>query len=123
MISNLDPIGTTQVVSSFMKGDTRGAVVAGVLALPNLFGVSKGTLMSGDFLVAEVGKVEVGAQFSRVDKTLHADVLALYGPTNVGLSTTTRKLLASIMGFAKEEGFEYVRISAVSVRNDKLRES
>lgn len=121
-ISTLDPTGATAVVGSFMKGDTGGAVVAGVFALPNLFGVNRTALTSGEFLIGKLGNAQVGAQFSRTGNTLTADIIGVYGPRQEGLGTTTRKLFASIMGFAKEEGLKEVKISGVAIINKKLEE-
>jgi len=41
VISTLDPTDGTAVVKNFMEGNTKGTVFAGVMMLPNMFGINK----------------------------------------------------------------------------------
>src|SRR5262249_30876440 len=125
MIQFLDFTGSVGTVRSAMKGDKTGTAIglAGMVAGPLLskvFGVGNEALTSGRLLFGEVGGSEVAAQFSRSGGTLTADVVAMFGAKTKGLSTTTKTLFQSIMGYAKQEGLSEVKVQAVAVINKDL---
>jgi len=121
IISTLDPTGATSVVMNFMQGNRGGTALAAGIALTNIFGVGKG-LTTGELLIGNIGKTEVAGQFSKSGSTLVADVVGVFGEKGAGgLSSATKTLFNSIMGYAKQEGLSEVKVSAVAVVNQSLR--
>ena len=108
----------------FMRDDKTEMTIgiAGMVVAPlnEMFGVGKGALTTGRLLGGRMGGAEVAGQFSRNGDTLVAGIVGLWGKEGSGLATTTRALMDSIVGYAKEQGLSKIEVQAIAVINPKL---
>jgi GNAT superfamily N-acetyltransferase len=66
------------------------------------------------------GAAEVAGQFSKNGDTLVAGIVGVWGAKGSGLGTTTRALMDSLVGYAKEQGLSKIEVQAIAVINPKL---
>ena len=91
-----------------------------VTPLSEIFGVGKSALTTGRLLGGRMGAAEVAGQFSKNGDTLVAGIVGVWGKEGSGLGTTTRALMDSIVGYAKEQGLSKIEVQAIAVVNSKL---
>ncbi|MFL6207267.1 MAG: RHS repeat domain-containing protein [Pyrinomonadaceae bacterium] len=120
-----NPEQATQIAEDLVQASSGNPSPARLgTPLTDVFQVDKGTLLSGKFLVGNVGEAQVAGQFTKNGDTLVAGIVGVFnkeGAATIG-NSTIKSLLNSIKDLARGEGASKIELQAIAVVNKDLRD-